>query len=79
MNEIKDGGPAFPRIGEGLGNPYYDVPGMSLRDYFAGQALITAMCSDNSRTEREARECARQMARRCYEIADAMLKAREAK
>lgn len=32
------GGPAFPRIGEGFGNPHYDAPGMSLRDYFAAHA-----------------------------------------
>ncbi len=30
---------AFPRTGEGFGNANYDTPGMSLRDYFAGQAL----------------------------------------
>jgi hypothetical protein len=32
--------PAFPRTGEGFGNELYDTPGMSLRDWFAGQALI---------------------------------------
>jgi hypothetical protein len=31
--------PAFPRTGEGVGNPRYDEPGMTLRDWFAGQAL----------------------------------------
>lgn len=31
--------PAFPRTGEGFGNPKYDAPGMTLRDWFAGQAL----------------------------------------
>ena len=35
----RDGGPAFPRTGEGFGNPLYDAPGMTLRDYFAAQAL----------------------------------------
>lgn len=30
--------PAFPRTGEGFGNPKYDEPGMTLRDWFAGQA-----------------------------------------
>jgi hypothetical protein len=34
-----DGGPAFPRTGEGFGDPKYDAPGMSLRDWFTGQAL----------------------------------------
>ena len=35
---LDDGGPAFPRTGEGFGNPRYDAPGMSLRDYFAAHA-----------------------------------------
>ena len=34
MTEVKDGGPAFPVPSEDSG------PGMSLRDWFAGQALI---------------------------------------
>ena len=40
MSKINDGGPAFPRVGEGFGNPEHDAPGMSLRDWFAGQALV---------------------------------------
>jgi hypothetical protein len=39
MNTNDDGGPAFPRLGEGFGNPNYDTAGMTLRDWFAGQAL----------------------------------------
>lgn len=37
--KIDDGGPAFPCVGEGFGNPHYHAPGMTLRDWFAGQAL----------------------------------------
>ena len=37
--QINDGGPAFPMTGEGCHNPLYSQPGMTLRDYFAGQAL----------------------------------------
>ncbi len=38
MND-KTGGPAFPSEGEGFGNPKHSAPGMTLRDYFAAQAL----------------------------------------
>jgi hypothetical protein len=43
-NEPKDGGPAFPNVttdyrGKGI-HDTYSFGGMSLRDYFAGQALI---------------------------------------
>ena len=36
-NQIEDGGPAFPVIGAPNAPEYF--PGMSIRDYFAGQAL----------------------------------------
>lgn len=36
MSTINDGGPAFPCTASDLNNP---APGMSLRAYFAGQAL----------------------------------------
>ena len=38
MSARNGGGPAFPRIGEGFGDPRYDAEGMTLRDWFAGQA-----------------------------------------
>jgi hypothetical protein len=57
-------GPAFPTDG---------FTGMSLRDYFAGQAITGAMSIGvtlkTTMTEREVAEC-------CYRIADAMLAAR---
>lgn len=45
MSKINDGGPAFPVICEnGLGHV---SSGMTLRDYFAGQALSKTMdCGD---------------------------------
>lgn len=61
----QDGGPAFPRpmdYGSESGSK-----GMSLRDYFAGQAL--AILADSVYSDRCAAEC--------YVLADAMLKARE--
>lgn len=36
----RGGGPAFPSVGEGFGNVNYSAPGMTLRDWFAGQADI---------------------------------------
>ena len=56
-----DGGPAFP-------SDYIPgtatTPGMTLRDWFAGQALTGAV---------QFGENPRRLADRCYEIADAML------
>jgi hypothetical protein len=70
---INDGGPAFPSVGEGFGNPSYSAPGMTLRDWFAGQALAGALADptcDLSPIE---------LAKKIYEFADAMLAAREGK
>lgn len=39
-DRIEDGGAAYPRTGEGFGNPHYDTPGMSLRDYFAASVTV---------------------------------------
>lgn len=36
MTQIKDGGPAFPRSSQGPSDSLDCVPGMSLRDWFAG-------------------------------------------
>ena len=70
--EKRDGGPAWPSHDYLVGDISKDkfqklgeTRGMSLRDYFAGQALPDlAECSGLT---------PEQMARRCYEIADAML------
>ena len=64
---IKDGGPAFPQQ---MGGIYYGPQGMTLRDYFAGKAL-QGMCAWGAYEER------RDVASEAYELADAMLKARE--
>src|SRR3990167_7835286 len=68
---------------------YVAVGGMSLRDWFAGQTLIGLMANEARR--QEARECVDEnaappgvipidyeVALSAYEMADAMLKAREA-
>jgi hypothetical protein len=66
---INDGGPAFPTMDP---NEHYRLMGMTLRDYFAAAALSSrGMYGANIRENAVAKEC--------YIIADAMLKAREAK
>ena len=66
------GGPAFP-CHPGIENPIYD--GMTLRDYFASKAMqgiLTATLTPNTVwSQDEAAETA-------YNVADAMLKARQA-
>jgi hypothetical protein len=67
MNQpINDGGPAFPTP---AGIQHND--GMTLRDYFAAAALEKA----SRGSDRNADE----IAKRAFYIADAMLKAKEAK
>ena len=67
----KDGGPAFP-LNSPSATPEY-MPkrdGMSLRDYFAGQALAGLLANPNTRETRTDTALA------AYFIADALLKAR---
>lgn len=65
---INDGGPAFPVPGLQHDEAFN---GMTLRDYFAAKAMAILMDTNNMKhVERDAR-C-------CYEVADAMLKARSA-
>jgi len=66
MNIQNDGGPAFPTP---AGIQHND--GMTLRDFFAAAALEKA----SRGSDRNADE----IAKRAFYIADAMLKAREAK
>ena len=66
----KDGGPAFT-IGKGN---IQDSLRMSLRDYFAGQAITGLMMMQYSTTRRIDQE---QIAGWSYQFADEMLKARD--
>lgn len=67
MNK-ETGGPAFPTQNEHqTGNQTWHFEGMTMRDYFAGQALIACRNHSNEKW----------LAERAYKIADAMLKARE--
>lgn len=72
-----DGGPAFPLpSGEFLGEDR--TTGMSLRDYFAGQAMTAVGrtyfgSEDNPVADQLGKPTFAEEARRCYEWADAML------
>jgi len=73
---INHGGPAFPSVGEGFGNPSYSAPGMTLRDWFATHATdadIEAILNPPHGAQNITRERAR------YIHADRMLWAREVK
>jgi len=75
-----DGGPAFPVAG--FVSPYdqqidpWPTPGMPLRDWFAGKALIGLTSSIRACTDGEDYS-PEQMAEYCYECADAMLAERD--
>jgi hypothetical protein len=83
--EVTDGGPAFPVLSEarvGDVSRSTSTPGMSLRDYFAGQALI-AFCSCERfvvgmdiAAEKVSVGFKQAMAEHAYAMADAMLKER---
>ena len=74
MGVNKDtGGSAFPfaRFDQGGKVDWANIhEGMTLRDYFAGQALISAMQNHN------AWATSRDIAQNAYHIADAMIEAR---
>lgn len=64
MSTKSNGGAAFPMF-----TPHY--PGMTLRDYFAAKAMTVLMQNEHSTFKDDAQYA--------YEVADAMLKARETK
>lgn len=68
---VNDGGPAFPMWDGDKGE---DLPGMSLRDYFAGQALMGIL---QNRFQEVAGLPKFSVAQDAYGIANAMLAARD--
>jgi hypothetical protein len=81
-NTKHDGGPAFPqsRVQVGEDNSLVETVtgGMTLRDWFAGQALASVIPTCNMEDIREDDKTKEMLfARKVYRIADAMLKARK--
>ena len=71
-----DGGPAFPVPNDANVN---QQEGMTLRDWFAGQALPGILSSSGCKLFREDEIAQHELAEYAYRLADAMLKARKAK
>lgn len=74
-DDPKDGGAAFPMPAaeHSLGG-HHEQHGMSMRDWFAGQALVGILSNANGvRSEEDAEK----LAPACYTMADAMLAARK--
>jgi len=73
-----DGGPAFP-VTFDHGECKSESPDMSLRDWFAGQALAGMCASDywSENAQADKRIYTDPLANGAYAVADAMLKARE--
>ncbi len=77
MTERDNSGPAFPESYVGADRPHAGIgDGMTLRDYFAAQALPA--CIEVCRTDTRADEYESHVATKAYMMADAMLKARSA-
>jgi hypothetical protein len=76
MSKIDNGGPAFPRAGnEWDAAAWVEAPatnGATMRDYFAAAALTGSLAQGF-----RGRMC-EEIATKCYDMADAMLRAREA-
>jgi phage terminase large subunit GpA-like protein len=71
---INYGGPAFPHFKTDSATGYVELcpqGGMTLRDYFAGQALAGMMAHDQTSSWQDY-----EVAGDCYVYADAMIKAR---
>lgn len=79
MSNIKDGGPAFPSHDKIHGVDFTET-GMTLRDYFAAKAMQGLLsCPDFKEMWIDSNEPIKikYLVNKSYEIADAMLAARE--
>ena len=74
MNDTNTGGPAFPLMFTHATTQY----GMTLRDYFAAQALQGAISHGLFNAAKAEKSYAEYLSSIAYVYADAMLKAREA-
>ena len=76
---INDGGPAFPvpDSHHANGQVQYGANGMTLRDWFAGQALGAMLVNSKAKSESEVPSMLQLAGSFAYIAADAMLAARE--
>lgn len=72
--QIDEGGQAFPCEG-GAGSGLYADPGMSLRDWFAGQALAGQLAFSPPDDPYNKFHKPTEVAKMCFEFADAMVAA----
>jgi hypothetical protein len=77
MTTTNDGGPAFP-LPKG-GATVAGTEGISLRDYFATKAMQTLLSSEYTSEHGLHEGWMRSLAHESYQVADAMLAAREVK
>ncbi|MFX1710695.1 hypothetical protein [Stutzerimonas stutzeri] len=76
MSKQPNGGPAFPKAGlDPWGEAKSVETGMTLRDYFAAKAMQGSL-ADPSVNPTDHKD---DFARWCYEVADAMIAARDEK
>jgi len=66
--KTKGSGPAFP-----VNGPNGDSPGMTLRDWFAGQIVIGLEVNIGANAWGSSKSGQQRRATYCYELADAML------
>ena len=72
MNNTNTGGPAFPQSSVEQLASKFNVQGMTLRDYFAAKAMQGIISTNTSFLHNP-----EQLAKKAFEFADAMLKAKE--
>lgn len=74
--KIEDGGPAFPVLGNvGYNSDWVSEDGMSLRDHFAGRALVGLLASGTFSNSGNGFEAF--ISEKAFNLADAMLAARK--
>lgn len=76
---MSDNPQAFPCLDSSCGGLSMRDPGMTLRDWFAGQALTSTMRLVTGSESEAGETMAQTFARRAYALADAMLAERERK
>lgn len=78
MSNNNTGGPAFPLHNHGVQTLGMHISGMTLRDYFAAKAMPLGFESFEPPDDFTRKDYYDSFASDCYQIADAMLKARDA-